>query len=153
MDNEKLIEMIERYFDNELKKEEEAFLFGELSTNDEARRQFKIRNVLKTAVQFSYEEFPGNLDERILSSLPVGTANKRKMQIDLPAAISAFLTIILLIVSLFMFNETKHYKSELELTISKINQQQQLIQLLMNTLPATEVTGYLKNQVVVTPEM
>ena len=41
MNDDKLIEMINLYFDGELEKSREPQLFSQLSANDEAREYFK----------------------------------------------------------------------------------------------------------------
>ena len=49
MEDKKIIEMINLYCDGELKKEEESFLFTQLSENYEAREYFKQFNSLQSA--------------------------------------------------------------------------------------------------------
>ena len=69
MNDDKLIEMINLYFDGELEKSREPQLFSQLSANDEAREYFKKLNSLEAAISDSSEELPDDLDERILKSV------------------------------------------------------------------------------------
>ena len=69
MSSENIFEMIDMYFDGELKKQEETFLFSELSGNIEAREYFKNSGILKTIVHSEKETFPEELEERILRSI------------------------------------------------------------------------------------
>jgi len=69
MENKKLREMINAYFDGELEKGQEPLLFTQLSLSSEAREHFKQLNKIKAAVDELFEEFPEELDERILRSI------------------------------------------------------------------------------------
>lgn len=64
MSTEKVKEIINQYFDNELNKSEEIFLFTQLSQNEEARNYFKEMNLLNSVIKEGVEEFPQNLDEK-----------------------------------------------------------------------------------------
>ena len=63
MDDEKILEMINKYFDGELEKGEEMLLFTRLSSSDEGRKYFKQLNRIRSAVDDSIEEFPEELEE------------------------------------------------------------------------------------------
>ena len=69
MEDKKLLEVINAYFDGELEKGQEPLLFTQLSLNSEAREYFKQLNKIKAAVEESVEDFPEELDERILRSV------------------------------------------------------------------------------------
>ncbi len=155
MKTEEIKEIIDRYFDDELTKQEEVFLFTRLSQNETAREYFKKQNILKTAIQSTMEEFPEHLEERIFNSLPKQKKGAEKFHYFhyIPAAVSAIIAIILLAITFNLYNKTENYKEQLEITIRRVNRQQQTIQLLFNSLPATEIKGYLKNQITVTPKM
>ncbi len=156
MSTEKIKSTINMYFDNELSKQDEIILFTQLSQNEEAREYFKQQNILKTSLQASAAEFPEELEKRILNS--IGEKENRRNSPNfikryLPAAISSGLALLLLLISLFFYSKTLNYKEQLNATIWQVNKQQQMIQLLFNSLPTTEVKGYLKNQVIVTPSL
>ena len=156
MSTEKIRATINKYFDNELSKQDEIILFTQLSQNEEAREYFKQQNILKTSLQASVTEFPEELEKRILNS--IGEAKSRQnspsfIRRYLPAAISSGIALLLLLVSLFFYSKTLNYKEQLKTTIWQVNKQQQMIQLLFNSLPTTEVKGYLKNQIIVTPTL
>ena len=69
MEDKKLLEVINSYFDGELEKGHEPLLFTQLSLNSEAREYFKQLNKIKAAIEESVEDFPEELDERILRSV------------------------------------------------------------------------------------
>ena len=154
MKREKIYSIIDGYFDGELTKEEEIFLFTHLSRDEKARDYFKRNHALKTALQSSVEDFPENLEVKILNSVS-GTKGISENYIKkyLPAGVFALLALILSLVSFFLYSQTTTYKEKLDETIWQVNQQQKMIQLLFNSLPTTEVKGRLKNQVIVTPKM
>jgi len=96
------------------------------------------------------------LEKRILNS--IGEVKKLSGNVNyikkyLPAALSAGFAVIFLLLSFFFYSKTIDYKEQLDATIWQVNKQQQMIQLLFNSLPTTEVKGYLKNQIIVTPKM
>ncbi len=154
MNEEKIYSLIDGYFDDELSKEEEIFLFTHLSQNDNAREYFKRNNILKSAVDTSVEDFPENLEEKILGNLTKESKiYPDKLKKFIPAGLFAFVAVVLLFLSIFLYSQTVDYKEKLDATIWQVNKQQQMIRLLFNSLPTTEVKGRLKNQIIVTPKM
>ena len=69
MSTEKIKEIINQYFDNELSKGEEVILFTQLSQNQAGREYFKEMNSLKNIVGSSLEEYPDSLDKKIFSKI------------------------------------------------------------------------------------
>jgi hypothetical protein len=151
MNTEELKIKINEYFDGELSKTEEAFLFSQLSDDEEARQYFKVCSRITHIVQETFEEMPNELEERIL--LSVGDVSEkqdnsffRKWNYTLAAYAAAA---VLLIASIFFYTSSNEYKQKLETTIEKVNTQNQMIQLLYNSLPVAEVDTKLENQVIV----
>jgi len=155
MSTEKFQEIINQYFDNELTKAEEVVLFTRLSQDEEARNYFKEMNLLKNTIEATEEEYPQKLDVKIFSRL------KTKKQIDVKNRsvnrifnyLNYVFALILLIISLFFYNDSIQYKNKLELTYQQMYMQNQMIQVLFNTLPQVEVSGKLENTIIVTPKM
>lgn len=146
--------IIDLYFDGELDKQKEAFLFLELSRDESAREYFKRMNSLKTLMENSAEEFPPHLEEKILCSV----INKK----ETPAIINSRkiftvvlypLTIVLIVISFFLYNQTKNYQNSIEAINHQIDRQSQIIQILMNSLPAAEVNPKYENTIVVKANM
>ena len=69
MNTEKIKEIINQYFDNELTKSEEVLLFTQLSQNEGARSYFKEMNLLKTVMTETVKDYPQSLDDKILPKL------------------------------------------------------------------------------------
>jgi len=155
MSTEKIKEIINQYFDNELNKSEEVFLFTQLSQNDEARNYFKEINLLKSVIEETQVDFPQKLDKKILSNLKVEKPIiiEKKPTVRIFNYLSYAFAIILLALSLFFYNESMQYRNKLELTYQQVYQQNQMIQVLFNSLPQAEVRGTLENTIVVTPKM
>ena len=155
MNTENIKDIINQYFDNELTKSEEVLLFTQLSQNEKAREYFKEMNLLKSVMEEATEDFPQELDNKILSNL-----KKEEEVIYTPKPISrvsnylsyAF-AIVLLALSIFFYNESMQYRNKLELTYQQVYQQNQMIQVLFNSLPQAEVRGSLENTIIVTPQM
>jgi negative regulator of sigma E activity len=151
MNTEELKIKISQYFDGELNKAEEALLFSQLSDDEEARDYFKDCSRITNVIQESFEEMPNELEERIL--LSVGDVSEkrnnsffRKWNYTIAAYAAAA---VLLIVAVFFYTSNNEYKQKLETTIEKVNTQNQMIQLLYNSLPTAEVEGKLDYQIIV----
>ena len=69
MSDNKLLEMINIYFDGELEKSREVTLFSLLANDQSARDYFKQLSVIRNAVDNSIEDLPPELEERILRSI------------------------------------------------------------------------------------
>ncbi|MCB0744907.1 MAG: hypothetical protein KDC67_13445 [Ignavibacteriae bacterium] len=155
MSTENIKEIINQYFDNELTKSEEVILFTQLSQDENAREYFKEMNLLKTVVDESLEEYPQKLDDKIYAKLKtepnIITPNKSYKSVY--NFIGLALGMILLALTLFFYNETLQYKNKLELTYQQVYHQNQMIQVLFNSLPQAEVRGTLENTIIVTPQM
>lgn len=155
MQNKEMENIINQYFDNELSKAEEILLFTELSKNDEARAYFKDMNLLRTTTESSFVEYPEKLDEKILSQLkreePTPTLKINRSRIM--EAVSVGFAILLLAISFFFYNESMQYRNKLEVTSQQVNQQNQLIQVLFNSLPQADVNGKIENEIIVTSKM
>ena len=151
MINEKLKIMINEYFDNEFDKSMEASLFMLLSENKEAREYFKSLNVLESTVKETLEEFPLELEERIMRSLD----ERRKLKIPMfdrkklfPRASYAFVVLIL-ILSTYFFVKLETYQDRIETISNQLVKQSHTIEALYNNLPTVEVRGKLNNQIIV----
>lgn len=66
MSDNKIFEIVNLYFDGELSKTEEVNLFSLLANDESARVYFKQLNAVRNAVDNDAEEFPTELEERIL---------------------------------------------------------------------------------------
>lgn len=146
--NDEIKMMVGHYFDGELNKNKEALLFSELSGNEECREYFKEMNRLKNVIQNSVEEFPIGLESRIYSYIKNRREGTQWYKRFFPV-LSYSLAVILLIVSLFMFNELRNYRNDLQHTSQKIIEQQKTINLLINSLPNVEVESEIQNAVIV----
>lgn len=150
MNTEEIKERINQFFDNELSKQEEAFLFSQLSSNEEARRYLKEMNLLKTTFEQTVEDFPESLDAKILQNID----KKRKKQpgtftVNFKTAAISVLSIFLLILSVFLYSKLETYEERLDRSFRQINQQQEKIELLYNSLPTIEVRSKLDNEIII----
>lgn len=143
--------MTDEFFDSELTKNKEPILFTHLSLDEDAREYFKMMNKIKGAVQDSIHEFPDELESRILYS--IAETDKRKFKLpfttNFPVLFSYSLAIILLVISILFYSRSNSYKEMLETKTIQVSQQNQLIELLMNSLPPAEVRAEYTNKVLV----
>lgn len=155
MNTQKIKNIINQYFDNELSKSEEVILFTQLSMNEEAREYFKQMNLLKTTTESLIEEYPNELDVKIFEKMKEEKTDKLFSygSSKIFTVIGYSLAIVLLAFSLFFYNQSIKFKDKLELTNERIYHQNQMIQVLYNTLPQAEVKEKLNNEIIVTAKM
>jgi len=148
MTNNDLIKMIDEYFDGELKNGEETVLFISLSKNEKARNYFKRQHILKNATQELKEEFPSDLDKRILSKIMKEEKQGIKQKFLSPVFTYPAM-LILLALSLFFYNQTNTYKKDIVKINNNIEQQNKTIESILNALPAAEVSGIKQDTIIV----
>ena len=155
MNKSELQLMINQYLDGELEKSKEPVLFTHLSNDEESRDYFKELSSIKAALQDSVEDFPDYLEERILYSLEKPTENNFSsfFNKNLFSVISYSFAVILIFVSIFFYTQTISYKEKYETKIEQVNQQNKMMQLLYNSLPAAEVKTTPENQIIVRAKM
>jgi len=146
--NSEMESLIISYFDGELDKNKETFLFSELSRDEECREYFKNINKFKKIIQETNDEFPLDLERKILNEVK-SSKPKLEFRKSFFPILSYSLTIIVLIISLFMFLEVREYRSEIQKTSERLIEQQKTINLLINSLPPVEVETELKNAVII----
>jgi len=149
--NKELLELINLYADGELDRKDEASLFVLLSQNEEARQYFKNLQLVKTGIAQSVEEMPGHLEERIIKSAVNGKkeniylSQKKSFSSKLPYAFA----VILLILCTYIFLKFDNYQTKFETISNQLQIQNETIELLYNSMPAVEVTGQLKNKIII----
>ena len=155
MDDEKILKMVNRYFDGELKKGEETLLFTQLSLSDEGRKYFKQLNRIRAAVDDSFEEFPEELEENILRS--VGNVSLKRYNFftahTIITSISYAFALILIIISGYLLFEVKGYQNKVEKLSGRMIKQSQTIEMLYNSLPEIQVKASSNNEIIVKPKI
>ena len=155
METKEIKFMVDSYFDGELEKGNEPVLFSLLSSDTEAREYFKKLNLLKTSIVNSVEEFPQQLDERILRSIE--SSNQKFVQINIYKnifkAVAYSVTIILLILTIFFYSKSEEYKVQFNDLTREVKKQNDKLELIMNALPPVDVSGnfYTTRQIIVRP--
>lgn len=141
--------MIDKYFDGELPPNIEAVIFTELSQDEESREYFRQMNKMKLALQESMEEFPLELDQKILMKVKALGERKQFWRRSFVPVLSYSFAVVLLVISLFMYFEIRSYKTDLQLTSQQMIEQQKTINLLINSLPSVNVETEIQDAVVV----
>lgn len=151
MSNQKIKELINRYFDNELDKSEEVFLFTQLSQEENAREYFKQINVLSENMKNTFEEFPIGLEEEILNTTVARIGKREKFSFNFQSIIGYAFSVVLLIISLFIYTQSIEYKKDIEMNIMQISQQNKMLEMMFNALPPTEVRAKFEDEIVIRP--
>ena len=155
MQENKLISMINLYFDGELNKGEEVNLFSLLASDQSARNYFKQLSVIRNAVDNSAEDFPLELEERILRSVGSKTSTESGFfsKIKISSAISYAAALILLFLSGYLFFKVSNYQERVENLSQQMMIQSKTIQMLYNSLPGVEVRATFDNEIIIKPNI
>jgi len=148
MESNDLLKSIDEYLDGALEKSKEPGLFISLSNNENARNYFKQRHLLKSVAGEMEEEFPEELEKRILSRTILNGKNKFFTQ-RMKLVISYAAIIVLFCVSLFFYSQVNAYKEDINQVHLDIQKQNRTIQILLNSLPTTEINGKSSNLVII----
>ena len=153
MSENKLLEMINLYFDGELEKSKEVNLFSLLASDQKAREYFKQLSVIRNAVDDSAEDFPSDLEERILRSVGSKAITKTGIfsNIKIFSVISYAAALILLFLSGYLFFKVSNYQERVDNLSQQMMIQSKTIQLLYNSLPGVEVRATFDNEIIIKP--
>lgn len=147
MNTEELKSMIQIYFDGELEKNKEPLLFTSLSRDEQARDYFKSMNFLKNVIEETEEEFPQGLEERIFYSLKKKETRSISgfFNLSITRIISYSIAIILIVINIYLLGRIDSYSDKMNAVQTVVQNQNQMIELLFNSLPATEVKAIKTN--------
>lgn len=134
MENNEFKLMVDMFLDGELDKSRESKLFERLSFDEDCRIYFRQVNNIKKAVAEETEEFPLELEERIMYS--VGTINEKKEKSFFSNKMFALMAysfaVILLFVTLHFYTVSVRYQNEVKSAVEQVSQQKELLKVLMN---------------------
>jgi len=126
--------MVDMFLDGELDKNRESKLFERLSFDEECRNYFRQVNKLKNIVCDEVEEFPVELEERIMYS--VGNIEDKKQKSFFNNRIFTLVAysfaLILLFVTFHFYTLSARYQDEIKSTVQQVNRQEELLKVLMN---------------------
>jgi len=155
MSDIKIKELINAYFDGELEKSKEAFLFTQLSLSEVGREYFKQLSQIKTSIDESLEEFPEELDERILKFIGKSSIKKFNFFIGqrIFSSISYAFALFLIVLSGYLFMKVSAYQEKVDMLSTQMILQSKTIQMLFNSLPSIEIRASSDNEIVVKPNI
>jgi len=151
MNTSNIEEMIQLYADGELELEKEIILFEQLNRNEEHRINFKKLLQIRSVVRSDITEVPHELEERILySALRSDRISLKNRIFGRTSAIFAYAaTVVLMIMSLLLYNEIRQYKFRIESVTQELKTNKQIIELLFNNLPTAEVRSHSINEIII----
>jgi hypothetical protein len=151
MDCEKYQMLIQEFNDGELEKGKEPLIFTHLSQCTECRDFMKGLNQLNVFAKEEIKEFPEKLDEKIMRSIEKKEIiyNKNIFTKRIPAYISYALGIIIILIGYYFINSTYQYRQELHDAVVLMKEQNQQMQLIMNSMPEVYVQSKLQNEVII----
>lgn len=155
MKDEKLIENINLYFDGELEKVEEVSLFSLLVSDQSGRDYFKQLSLIRNSVDRSTDEFPSELEERILRSIGSKSTGKSGFFSNpkIFSAIKYAAAIILLFLSGYLFIKVTSYQERVDNLSQQMMIQSRTIEMLYNSLPGIEVRATFDNEIIIKPNI
>lgn len=153
MSENKIKELINLYFDGELAKSEEANLFTLLASDQSARDYFKQISLIRNAVDNDKEDFPAELEERILRSVGSRASEKTGIfsKVKIFSSFSYAAALILLFLSGYLFFKVSNYQERVDNLSEQMMMQTKTIQLLYNSLPGVEVRATYDNEIIIKP--
>jgi predicted anti-sigma-YlaC factor YlaD len=151
MNCEKYQMLIQEFHDGELEKGKEPLIFTHLSQCSDCRDFMKGLNQLNLFAQEDIKEFPAQLDEKIMRAIEKKEINYNKNLFTkkIPAYISYALGIIIILIGLYLFNSINTYQKELHETVLSMKEQNQQLQLIMNSLPEVQVRSKMPNEIII----
>jgi len=153
MDCIKNKELINEYFDGELEKGREPYIFDHLAHCEECRLFFRTLNVISSL--FTKEEFPVDLEKKIFNSIierEKKSENKFFKKIFIPA-FSYAAAVIILIMGIFFYTKMNEYRGEVAVINQQIKYQSQTIELLYNSLSPTIVHAKYEHEIIIKTKM
>jgi hypothetical protein len=152
MNTDEIKNMIDLFADGELQKEKEPILFTSLSQDNEAREYFKGVNYIKHAFQQTLEEYPHNLDDKVLRSVEKFQHKHSTVFINKKTFLflSCSVVAICIFVTVMFYNKSENYKEQFVNLTHEIKKQNADLQLILNAMPEIEVrSGYYSTKEVV----
>jgi hypothetical protein len=130
-------------------------MFTMLSEDDEAREYFKELSMLRGGLITTKDEYPYELDKRILRSVSGIDKKQRHFFANLKyfSAAAYVATVVLLILTIFFYTRSEEYKVQFADLTREVKKQNDKLELLMNALPRVDVSGsyYRIKQIIVRP--
>lgn len=144
-------EMMQQFHDGELEKAKEPFIFTHLAECEECREFFKSMSLISSSIQIEVKDFPQRIDEKIFGKIRT-ISDKNSLLFSpkkIPTLVSCALAIIIIIMSVFIFDSEMEYKQEMHLALKQIRYQNERINLLMNTMPEVRVRSKLSDVTII----
>ena len=152
MNTDEIKNMIDLFADGELNKEKEPVLFTMLSLDGEAREYFKGVNYIKHSFQQNLEEYPPDLDGRVLHSIENIQQKHSTVFINKKTFLflSCSVVAICIFATIIFFNKSESYKNQFVALTQEVKKQNADLQLILNAIPEIEVrSGYYRTKEII----
>lgn len=145
MNCENILMMISLYLDNELPKEQEAFLFTHLSSCPKCREEFKQQNLIQHEIKINKKKVPEKLEERIFNSVKKKQTPsfQNLLTRPIPVYFSYLLGVVLIVIVLFSYlqisalrHDLNNFQDRYDSALQRIQLQTQQMNLMMSNMPA-----------------
>lgn len=155
MQENRIVELINLYFDGQLGKAEESNLFSLLAADQDGRDYFKQLSLIRDAVETSAEEFPFELEERILRSVGSRTSQRKNIFSDVKIfqTLSYAAAVLLIFLAGYLFSKVSSYQETVDNLSKQVALQAKTIQMLYNSLPGIEVQASYENEIIIKPKI
>lgn len=134
MENNEFKIMVDKFLDSELDKNRESKLFERLAFDEECRNYFRQIHNIKKVIHEEVEEFPAELEERIMYSVATLDGKKQKSFFSnrIFALVAYSFAVILLFITLHFYSMSVNYKDEIKSAVEQVSRQEELLKLLIN---------------------
>lgn len=134
---------IQEFYDGELEKSKEAALFTHIANCENCRLSFIYMNRIDSAIKNDIVDFPQSIESNIYRLIKNAEKDERlKISTTRPIDIFAYVLCVLMIfISIFLYKTSNDYEKRFEKLIDEVKNQKIQIEMLMNSLPAVEITS------------
>src|ERR1035437_8466221 len=127
--------MISEYFDNQLPKGKESFLFTHLSTCGDCRIEFILQNRIQHEVKINQKDVSERLEEKVFATITKKSQEKISLTFRnrMLVSISYTAAIVFIIVATFFFVQSINYRQEIKTISERLDIQEKMFKKYYNS--------------------
>lgn len=135
--------IIQEFYDGELEKSKESSFFTHIANCENCRLSFISMSRIESTIRNDIVDFPYSMESKIYRLIK-NTGKDEHVKIFTSRHMDIFayvLCILMIFISIFLYKTSNDYEKRFEKLTDEIKNQKIQIEMLMNSLPAIEVTS------------
>jgi hypothetical protein len=154
--------LINKYLDKEIEKSDEPVLFTHLANCNNCREEFRLLNGAQKAFKESLEEYPEQLERRIISSMKKKETRKKGSVFLRPipavylyaASIAVLFLLTLYFIRVYEFNQImSEDKLRMKTILTREYEQEQHLKGIINLIPSVKVKAEVNDPKLIQKDM